>query len=1017
MKTQQLVFTEWAKKYGWNNWMPSSGYYTDFSSGSGYANLGPIPAYNYVLIIKLQIPKIVGKTESRKLLVDLGFADYAGGTVYGCLSPRGKETHEIPEADKDDVVNTSFYRPINSNKATLTFNLGNKFNSEETCYLWLGADLGYDSASGSKLAGVWVPPVIRLEYEDYAPVISPEVASSSRLIASQSSLNVSWVNAIQSNNEVDVINNAIQIRRNAADGTVLYENLTLGASTSSHTITWNDYSIKPKGGDELYAVVWAIGEYEGTNGSKNSAKVAKVNTVPGAPTLTSTPGEKVSTSQSITFNLVPGSDPDDQTLSLGYSLKEGEILPFTGNSFQLTGAICKNNELAVGNHEIRFYTHDGLEWSSERLAYTFYVSYKPVINSANVTLDTVKSMDGKNDLFKEIKIEIKLSSGRAEEAKLYIDSTLVGAGIYSYNNSTNVITLNYKGLTDSLVARGSSFKLSLRAVDGNEESDLYSINQTLYRADKLTESDIQLPTIISDKKSGFEAPDFQFGKYVKIGTATISNKSFCPKIKNEGRKVKATVGTGDTAKVYESAENIDFDLTQVGTGENVVFSFEVTDELDQILLVEYPNEWTRAASLAWPQNGDYALNYESFKPHTNLNDQLITHPKLGEKIQYSYYLEFNGGSKKLASSPKEDFSSDVTLKSIVARNEINSQAKSLAQNGNSVYVGTIKIVAENAFYEVPYSLNITIDFVEAPSFQSGSNFYLKHIQSTDQNGSEMNISGNNHKVFPDEWLVFYIPQAFDYNNDIQSYEISIKCKEDEHFNRTIILNKDALDNNGYTHKLQTSHYTTDLTFNFSVRPKDSLNNYGEPLQSQYGIIGCRMEAPVFEISDIVINSNKNLEFNYNISDYGFTKNNLLARNEKDFGFKIQIANDMDFSNPEEITSSLISNGDIPNNGNKSLTISSNATKLYLRFLIETKYTNGGIVTSAPYSYTYFFTTPTVAYRKNGLGINTEILEDDGILTIKNFEGKDKIYLIGDRTITIDLTNRTISGLTINGGSW
>jgi hypothetical protein len=66
--------------------------------------------------------------------------------------------------------------------------------------------------------------------------------------------------------------------------------------------------------------------------------------------------------------------------------------------------------------------------------------------------------------------------------------------------------------------------------------------------------------------------------------------------------------------------------------------------------------------------------------------------------------------------------------------------------------------------------------------------------------------------------------------------------------------------------------------------------------------------------------------------------------------------------------------------------------------------------------------PTVAHRVNAVGINTKTIQGDEVLVIENFKEKKYVILRGidgsaSGEITIDLTNGTISGTTIDCGAW
>ena len=67
--------------------------------------------------------------------------------------------------------------------------------------------------------------------------------------------------------------------------------------------------------------------------------------------------------------------------------------------------------------------------------------------------------------------------------------------------------------------------------------------------------------------------------------------------------------------------------------------------------------------------------------------------------------------------------------------------------------------------------------------------------------------------------------------------------------------------------------------------------------------------------------------------------------------------------------------------------------------------------------------PTIAYRQNSLGINTQDIGEDVILIIQNYEGRNKVVFSymddnnNQTTYEIDVSTGAIDGFTISGGEW
>ncbi len=98
--------------------------------------------------------------------------------------------------------------------------------------------------------------------------------------------------------------------------------------------------------------------------------------------------------------------------------------------------------------------------------------------------------------------------------------------------------------------------------------------------------------------------------------------------------------------------------------------------------------------------------------------------------------------------------------------------------------------------------------------------------------------------------------------------------------------------------------------------------------------------------------------------------------------------------------------------------------------VKTTTTVTGLTTNTKTSYSnykmVYGATPTVAYRKNHLGINTKTPSNEAILDIHATSGRDKIILTGKTmvgglpqttTITVNFSTREVSGAIVDGGEW
>jgi hypothetical protein len=165
-------------------------------------------------------------------------------------------------------------------------------------------------------------------------------------------------------------------------------------------------------------------------------------------------------------------------------------------------------------------------------------------------------------------------------------------------------------------------------------------------------------------------------------------------------------------------------------------------------------------------------------------------------------------------------------------------------------------------------------------------------------------------------------------------------------------------------------------------------------------------------SGMVISANFKIE-------YGSTKTNLAV---SDY---IPSSNKLGYNNVP-YTSAIT----------KQLTLNTDASAFYgtLEVSIKYTYTIGGLsfsntyITSSP-KITIYNESPTVSYRKNRLGINTNQIDawSDAVLVVSaNSSARKKILIVTPETnpnsttnyvLSIDTYTGTIDGATINGGTW
>lgn len=194
----------------------------------------------------------------------------------------------------------------------------------------------------------------------------------------------------------------------------------LGTTTNTY------YNVAaPSAGSYYYYKVITVpsSHTEYKSGFSSASSGLKGNTAPGAPTVSFNKNKVPSTGGQITFTVRAGSDSDGQTLSLAYSLSS------SGTKSSFTSPLTLS---FTSNSTVYFYTYDGLAYSSAASA-SITVNTKPVIT--NVTFDTITKY---NALGGDGETNKQLGYAYAIKPKISANKTgvvTVGVEYYSSNDT------------------------------------------------------------------------------------------------------------------------------------------------------------------------------------------------------------------------------------------------------------------------------------------------------------------------------------------------------------------------------------------------------------------------------------------------------------------------------------------------------------------------------------------------------------------------------------------------------
>ena len=330
----------------------------------------------------------------------------------------------------------------------------------------------------------------------------------------------------------------------------------------------------------------------------------------------------------------------------------------------------------------------------------------------------------------------------------------------------------------------------------------------------------------------------------------------------------------------------------------------------------------------------------------------------------------------------------------------------------------------------------------------------------------------NRMINSGEGIIFVLPKAADPNNDIKEYQIYLARKDftgaieninNMKFNQLLIsipyevLEKGTDYKDGYYYyRYKASNYTKNEQFYFKVRVVDQTTNTSKDLICEDYIIGCRTVSPSFSAGEIKIEINQNnmakLDYDFIITDLGgsATTNGWDEDFYDDYpnfdrsfdGYNrkatllVEIAPNQDF-NEGQISSNKNNLIEFTPSEDKlyqftsdtaSIQLNNNVdyTKMFIRFTLTISYglkTGSELATkSSSQIYTYFGSVPTVAHRSHKVGINTTDLDVNDVFVIEGYQQSKYVKFKGitngqTYTITFDLSDGSINGAIIDGGSW
>lgn len=751
-----------------------------------------------------------------------------------------------------------------------------------------------------------------IEHSTKTQLSTPTVSTDLGLIKPQQKITVSWAKVTNASSYTIVIVND--------DNTELYSQDSITGTSHEITIP-NPSSYR---GKKIQAQVTAIGTGAYKNSSTSIKTIATFNSLPGKPTVSQS-ATILDPQSSITFTVTAGSDVNtSQTKTLYYSLDGGITKQIFTSPLTIYTTTTSGGGVKSGDNTIKFYTYDGLEYSSSSQDKTFVANFAPVLGNVTTTHSYVYSMTGtSNVLVASTKITFTLSSGQANSVKLYMksgsstsnleDKGEISSSFYSYNSSTKTITIPITTLTS--LTNGHYFSFSIKVSDGTNLSEASEWQTTGRKPNKPRLPDYKSYDNKKDTTYGAVVTDGYYGNIVGIKQTNKTNSAAYAAISS----ISIIAEYGKTSKEYStsiasgSTITTNLDLSQVNTNTNTTFKFKIVDEAGQTTTSSSPFLTLKKAPALSFAGTSVEVAPSNIKPLTNTSSFEIRHPiasrgtgsNVASTVVYLYKIKSTDGqidiNNIITGAPVDEIYVATSSSS-----NINSALKTIALDQTKAHSATVTITAVDGFGStLSLTKNITINFTEPPIYitaesQSEGKPRLYHDFLTGNTTIDLNKAVwvttsetlDNRMFCADEGIILGLPKATDPNEDISEYQIylskndyptkgtTIKSYNEVGFDTipwltipisTLTSSSATSDNYYYYYRQKAPAYADNKYYYFKVRVVDSTGNYSEDRICPSYFIGCRTVSPNFSVGNVKANRVGNtvtLSYDFNITDLG-----------------------------------------------------------------------------------------------------------------------------------------------------
>ena len=1013
---------------GWNSW-------TTVGSASQY--IGSANKYPYCLKFTVPNDNIINATLTFSFNIVKGSTSTGNsGTITWDIRTAGPATGTSKQGSSITSGTWSVSGiTASSQQKTFSTSVISSLSKGVTYYLWLTSDVLFQAYSGSSYYGG------SISYTNYTACSAPTAITASGIVTPSGTFTVSWSGASGGTN--NAISSYQIYWKVSSDGSAPTTSSYTGTKNIASTSTSGSTSITLSSAQRGCKVVCGI-VTQGTAGASYYSGIktggsVKINLLPAKPTVVSTNTTVVSTSGTeVIFNVMAGYDSDGQNRTLYYATSS------TGSKTKFTSPLSKTLNAAATYY---FYTYDGIEYSSPT-SISIALNTKPVIN--NIEVNTISTYTALN------------SDGIAEYQKGYAD--VIQPKITANKGGTLKIMVEMSSSNDTTTSMTSydyiytlpNYKLTSydNVILNTYDINTAAVNKFSEEIRQLTNIKWRLKFILTDDIDDSDAKYFPAGGYFySIAHAPslrgvfnqFANSNIPGTTKNQiWRKVRmkfyndtSTPIVSITAKANNSPlsatfttstsgyeryvditlpdninSNADINITASLTNASASITKKVSCKVTETLapnmgslihggsaIHPFTDTGTYQISMAWP-----------FGNYKDINTALTAYncsTSINEAIKFVHASDTSGSN-----------SVTKVLEWVKASNNITATLNGSTAYGWEKELGYDTYAGQKTYY---CQIQITNLFGKTYTSDPGSGGWLSRIFDFDEKAQSLKIESiqwATSNTDSTEWKTFTtgsngnaaqegIYLKFNLSFDLFTEEaITVQLKRKINNEENISISKTYPSGSSeltYASNRTAKTNTVSLIYGPVGTISDTekriwsfqiINTRGTTESAGVEMKVLKQVAPDIDFTSCSVNYNSDNQ-KYEIS-YSFKQTDGGGGSITNYLY--------DYDKKTNLTAQLSkpSSGQIWSN-----TVDSNATNWEVKSVcVKSVSTVTGLISSTKDYYSNYIivykVSPTVAYRKNQLGINTDSPDSEYIIDIRPTNENKRIRLYDGRSDIIEL---------------